>query len=259
MVLDGNPLSKKEMLQVLSASGKKLSAQQEQVVDYKTASDYINQEWLVNPKVVSPKTILTLHALSCQGKVRTEEVAFGQFLDYLQISKENPIIQAAMAQAYIAILSPFTIGNGRVARLLAQLFLYKSGFDFRGMLVLEEYWLQNRQSMERILSSVSSSGNVTLWLELFTQAVNIQLEKAAKKIDDLRFEAILPATYWDISDRQKYILTKLEQPGNSITNRQVQKHFHVSQITASRDLTKLVALGLIYAHGKGRSVHYTGV
>jgi len=35
--------------------------------------------------------------------------------------------------------------------------------------------------------------------------------------------------------------------------------FKVSQITASRDLSKLGALGLLFIHGKGRSVYYTKI
>ncbi len=45
----------------------------------------------------------------------------------------------------------------------------------------------------------------------------------------------------------------------TITNKKVQKLFKVSQITASRDLAKLASVGLLFTHGKGRSVYYTKV
>jgi Fic family protein len=49
----------------------------------------------------------------------------------------------------------------------------------------------------------------------------------------------------------------VDRPGTRITNKMVQKHFKVSQITASRELAKLATLGLIISIGKGRSIYYT--
>jgi len=60
-----------------------------------------------------------------------------------------------------------------------------------------------------------------------------------------------------LNDRQNKILERLENPNLKITNKDVQKMFGVSQITASRDLSKMANLGILLPHGKGRSVFYT--
>ena len=73
------------------------------------------------------------------------------------------------------------------------------------------------------------------------------------------YRVSLPATFWEITTRQKEIMMYLENPTASVTNKTVQKLFNISQITASRDLARLANLGLLLAHGKGRSVYYTKV
>ena len=84
-----------------------------------------------------------------------------------------------------------------------------------------------------------------------------QLEKVT--YSNLSSEDYLPNSFWQLNDRQKSILGFLENPDATITNKRVRSLFKISQITASRDLTKLANLGLLFAHGKGRSVFYTKV
>jgi len=78
-------------------------------------------------------------------------------------------------------------------------------------------------------------------------------------IKGLKSQDNLPSSFWKLNGRQQSILSVLENPGEKITNKDVQKKFGVSQITASRDLSHLTTLGLLLAHGKGRSVYYTKV
>ncbi len=246
LTLSDNPLTKAEMVKLLTSdqSKKSLTQDQQEVLNYKKALDYISQNWLVSPDRVTPKVVTTLHGLACSGRLRGSEAELKQVLDYLQASSENPVVQAGVAQ--------ITAGNDCTARLLALLFLYKAGFDFRGLLVLEEYF-------RRDLVSFQQKTNLTLWLEYFAKGVATQLEKALEDIALSRSKTDLPASFWNLKDRQKEILTIMGQPGITITNKKVQKQFRVSQITASRDLSRLAQLGLIFARGKGRSIYYTKV
>ena len=84
------------------------------------------------------------------------------------------------------------------------------------------------------------------------------MEKVLKSVESINFEPTKLAT-WKLTERQKKIMEKLENPNIQITNRDVQKMFTVSQITASRDLSKMVNLGILLPHGKGRSIFYTRV
>ena len=78
-----------------------------------------------------------------------------------------------------------------------------------------------------------------------------------KVLENILHKNNASASLWRLSNRQKLIMEKLENPNIKITNREVAKMFAVSQITASRDLSKMVNLGILLPHGKGRSVYYT--
>jgi len=260
LTLSDNPLTKAEMVKLSTTQTKKrLTPTELEVINYKKGLDYIAQNWMVTRGIITPKTILTLHNIVSGGRFRGSESELKQVLEYLQVSSENPVVQAGIAQIQLVTLSPFTDGNGRTARLLALLFLYRAGFDFRGLLVLEEYFRRDLASFQQATQSVSKNENLTLWLEYFAQGVVLQLEKMLENLTLQRSHLDLPASFWELNDRQKDILTTLEQPGATITNKKAQKQFRVSQITASRDLSQLNNLGLIFARGKGRSIYYTKV
>jgi Fic family protein len=175
----------------------------------------------------------------------------------LETSSENPIIQAGIAQAEILRISPFPTGNGRVSRLLSYLYLFKYGYDARGLVFFDEYLRSDLVTLRQVLERAFTTGNSTLWLEHFAKGVLVQMQKSLESINNLSFKTTLPASFWKLNDRQKEILNYLEKPDEKITNKKVQSMFKISQITASRDLAKLANLGLLFGHGKGRSRFYT--
>lgn len=255
------PLDRREILKLLlpQSSKKRLTSQQQDVVGFKKGLDYIVQEWQGSKKPVALETVLFLHQLACEGRLRINQEALRECLSYFQGSNEHPVIQAALIHSQIHELSPFTQDNDKLARLLSYLFLYKEGFDCRGFLVLEEYFRRNLTEYQQILAQTKERGMQTLWLEYFAKGVAIQLEKALEDVTLGRTRMEIPASKLSLNERQKEILNLLENPDSTITNRQTQKLFKVSQITASRDLAKLVSLGLLFAHGRGRTVHYIKV
>jgi Fic family protein len=266
LVLGGNPLSKTDIIKLLSTQSKKrLTSEQKEVVNYKKTLDYIKEDWLVSSRTVSLTTIKKLYDLACKPTLGTSTRAnvnqkkLQPFIDYLQAGKESPIIQAGIAQISTINADAFGDGNGSIARLVPYLYLYKHGYDFRGLLVLDEYLRKDLISLKQAIESVGKNKNLTLWLEYFTHGVLTQLGSAYKAASSLKFQTDLPAAFWKLNDRQIDILNSLEQPGAKITNMKVQGKYKVSQITASRDLSKLVKLGLLFSHGKGRSAHYTKV
>jgi len=180
-------------------------------------------------------------------------------LDYLQTGKEHPIVQAGFSQIQIIKISPFENGSARVARLFSHLLLYKHGFDCRGLLVLEQYYRSDLVGLKEAIKSVDRDKNLTFWLEYFAKGIAVQLQKALEEINSPKFKTDLSASFWKLNERQKQILEYLENPEQKITNKEAQKMFSISQITASRYLSKLTSLGLIFSHGKGRSTFYTKV
>lgn len=262
-----NPVSKSNMIKLLAYPPKKrLTKYEKDIINYKKALDFIKEEWLASPRIITPERILDLYNLACKPVFGSSTASFKSkrkdlkhFLDYLQIGKEHPIVQTGISQIQIIKISPFKNGNARVARLFSHLLLYKYGFDYRGLLVLEQYYRTDLVALKEATKSVDRDKNLTLWLEYFAKGVAVQLQKALKEINSQKFKTDLLASFWKLNDRQKQILEYLENPEQKITNKGVQKMFNISQITASRDLAKLVSLGLLFTHGRGRSVYYTRV
>lgn len=262
------PFSKSEVVKILTLQGEKVPPHHKSVLNYKKALDFIYWEYLSSQKNISVKAIYDIYDIIRAKHLRIEEGKVRRLIDYLsaspvrtQISNgaspDHPIIQAGILHEEILFLSPFRSQNKHMSLLLTLLFLYNRGYDFRGLLVLEEYFRENMVSYSEALSNVSQTRNLTLWLEYFATAIISQLGEVLKVIESQDHKTNLPAVYFELNDRQKHILTFLEEPGSRITNKKVQNIFNISQITASRDLAHLKTLGLLISHGKGRSVYYT--
>ena len=124
---------------------------------------------------------------------------------------------------------------------------------------MEEFIENDFRNFQDIVSDAHTSKNITKLFGYFINAVAIESDKILRKIRKREFITILPESYYDLTQRQREILSVLEQPGAQISNKTVQKRFLVSQITSFRDLSKLSSLGILFVHGKGRSVYYTRV
>lgn len=261
IALHSNPLPKPEIVRIITRKGTFRPSRAElEVLKLRQTLLFISQHWTGSQTAVGPKTVQIIHDMSADGKFVGPERDLIQFLKYLQVNPEHPVIQAAIAQIEVVALNLFTGGNGRTGRLLGHLFLTKAGYDCRGLLVLEEYWRRDLVALEEATKQVLGGGTLTAWLEFFSQTVATQLTKAAAVISTggQQTGAVRTAVT-SLNDRQKKILAILEEPNTTLTNRKVQKLCKVSQITASRDLTKLAAVGLLFSHGHGRSVYYTRV
>ena len=62
----------------------------------------------------------------------------------------SEIILAGICQFQFVHIHPFIDGNGRTARLLSTLILYKTGYDFKRLFTLSEYYDKKTESDEII-------------------------------------------------------------------------------------------------------------
>lgn len=272
LALANNPLSKKEITTLLTRqpigfeNTKKITRRQRQALRYRQAIEHIRHEWLVTKKKVTITEIVKLNKLATKGSLQVEEKVLTELVEYLQ-TEENVIIKSLIAHNQLKSLNAFTQGNSRTARLLTLLILYKHGLDMRGAIDLDEYFYDNLSVYMRIGQIAQGEHNLTSWLEFATtalvsnaDAVREKVEKWAESDSELSTgddTHEIPDTFWRLTERQKHIISLLDQPLTTLTNRKVQKYFKISQITASRDLAKLTTLGILLTHGKGRSVYYT--
>ena len=54
------------------------------------------------------------------------------------------MLVAGIAQFQLVHIHPFVDGNGRTSRLLSTLCLYRSGYDFKRLFTLSEYYDRDR-------------------------------------------------------------------------------------------------------------------
>lgn len=268
--LSGNPLKRRQMAKLLSVltplNKRKLTKQQNEVLNYSQAQNLIMEDWYVNSKDVLASDIYDLYIISSEPTFGDSKTAFSrkqdlvsQLLDYIARGEDHPVVHAGVVQMQLRLVTPFKTANGRITRLLSQLYLYKSGYDMRGMLVLDEYWKRNIHRYKQEVEIAGKDANMTAWLEYFAEAVSYQTEKVLSTLKQNRKVVGVSRSFWELNKRQKQILSLLDNPQTTLRNDDIQKKFGVSQITASRDLAKLYKLGFIFRRGKGRSVYYTSV
>lgn len=249
--LSNQPLTRDAILEIIDSTHTKTTTSlSTKVLNYKRCLDSIYLNWPANPDPATPATILELAQTLAVSHGSEKEIA--SLLAYLQAGEVNPLIQSAMAHLYFY--------PNRLSYLASLLFLAKYGYDLRGWLSLEDYWSRDKDRYLKVIQQATESATVTLWLEYFCQAIIDQMEKVyASLAHPTTTVDAQPFSFWYLTDRQKAIVEQLNQPGISITNKKIQSVFKVSQITASRDLAKLVSLGVIFPHGHGRSTYYTRV
>jgi hypothetical protein len=262
-------VKKSDIIRLFSErTSKRLNKNQHVLINYRNAFDYIRNEWFVTSRPVLPTTLMTLHAHSSrhsanfsenQRTFRTLESAVKQLLDLLQTREDHPLVQAAIAHLQLLTMAPFGEDSATVARLGTYLFLYRRGYDDRGLWVLEEYWRRTLTDYQRAVSQAKKDGNANQWLEYFIRGIHEHAKAILALVTAPRYTLDISPMFFELNDRQKGIMNLLEPPQTSVTNRLVARRYGISQITASRDLAKLVSLGLIAPRGKGRSVSYTRI
>ena len=183
-----------------------------------------------------------------------------EFLDWLNsenTTKINPVILAGIAHYEIARIHPCIDGNGRTARLLASLIFYKSGFDHRRFFALDDYYDEDRNSYYDALKSVQkNSGDLTIWLEYFSDGVLYSVNRVRETIFKLGLTAKPDeAGQLALTKRQVTILKKIREKGRA-RNSDLQEMFKISRQAILKEISKLAKLGIIEIIGKGRGAHY---
>jgi len=101
-------------------------------------------------------------------------------------NKINPAIMAGIVHQEIAAIHPFADGNGRTARALATLILYKFGYDFRRLFALEDYYNRDRQGYYKAINIGKNyekrRTDFTPWLEYFIRGFKEEVENVRGKV-----------------------------------------------------------------------------
>lgn len=175
---------------------------------------------------------------------------------------EHPAIAAGWIHVAIALIHPFSDGNGRSARVTASLAMYRGGFRLPEFTSLEEWWGRHLEdyygSFRALGSEFDPDVDVTPFLrahvlaqlhqvraldlrERVQRQIWLALEQA---IVDAGLEPRVTNAAWDAFF------------GRDVTPRYYRPLADVSPATATNDLAAAVAARLLRAEGKGRSRRY---
>lgn len=186
-------------------------------------------------------------------------------LKWLSISKKegiHPIIQAALFHVQFVTAHPFTDGNGRTVRLLTQLLLYRNNWDFRKILVLEDYYNRDRMSYINHIHEVvgykyKPGKDLTPWLEYFTTGFLIEARKAMEQIQSIGFGKVSKKSEQIFLDHDEIQIMDFLTTTGRITTDDVLEILKVAKRTAQLKLKKLTDNGLLRQHGAGTHFYYT--
>lgn len=173
----------------------------------------------------------------------------------------SPIIVAGIVHQEIAAIHPFADGNGRTARALATLILYKFGYDFRRLFALEDYYNRDRQSYYKAINIGENyekrKVDFTPWLEYFVKGFKEEIDNVRSAVVMLSGKKINKNIKSQIflSKNQMEILDFLGQI-SKITVKDVVDIIKCPKRTAQLYLQKLKKIGMIKQIGKGPSSAY---
>ncbi len=163
----------------------------------------------------------------------------------------HPVLVAGIAQFQLVHIHPFVDGNGRTSRLLSTLCLYRTGYDFKRLFTISEFYDRDRSSFYSALQGVRLANmDLTVWLEFFVRGLSTQLQEVRRKGEQAIRADILVADK-KLSERQAMLVRAfLEQ--KELTLADCEKLLTgVVRRTIQRDVRGLIEAGLIDELGKG--------
>lgn len=289
--IEGNPLSLEEVTAL--AAGRDIMVRgkdKQEVLNYLEALEKVPEFAKKTPltsedllKLHKMVTKDTLENLEDEGAFRNRQVFVGnrvtgeivfvpppteqvpQLVDALlkwfnsqEVNEIDPVIEAGVTHYEMVRIHPFIDGNGRTARIMATLVLYKRGFDVKRFFALDDYYDDDRRAYYAALRSVDQNTlDFTGWLEYFTEGVAVSIKAVKDKViglsRDIKF--LKERGQIALTERQMKIIERMMDKGE-VTNRDVRNMFSISNRAALDEISKLLKLKVIKEMGKGRSTRY---
>lgn len=283
--IEGTALNLEQAQEILE--GKKVEGvsrdDEKELLNYKKAMDFISK-YLGKDDPITEGLVRELHKLTVQGvrggqaapgnyrkiqnfvvNSRTREVIYTppsplevphlmrEFILWLNQDEEiSPILAAGIAQFQFVHIHPFIDGNGRTARLLSTLVLYKTGYDFKKLFSISEYYDRDRPAYYKAIQTVRQNDmDMTFWLEYFVEGLRLQMAEIHKQGEqliknDARLQKIKKI---GLNTRQEKAVKHLLRNG-AITANEYQAIASCIRRTAQRDLEDLIEKRIIKSVAK---------
>ena len=153
-------------------------------------------------------------------------------------------------------IHPFEDGNGRLSRVLTNLLLLRSGYQFVQYVSHEqiverrkdEYYIALRKSQETFKTDHNT---ISPWLNFFLSVIKEQATKALAYLEEEKVEDMLSPKQYEV---WKYISSVDEAaPG------EIVKATNIALGTVRQALNSLVELGKVKRVGRGRATRYVRI
>lgn len=259
------PLGKNEILPFLLAHNPPRSTTGKTIISLHTLLTNVYLNWTANTKPFKIDDLEDLISEIVEEKLRKSLLklingnyqSLTKLFNYLQSDREQALIIAGICQVEIPAVVGMSDLSIFLGRLVSLVFLYKNGYDLRNFVIISSAKTRELEELRSEIVQTRASGNATAFLVWYCQKLQNSLDILLSEIKTLPLSDTRSDPYSLLNRRQQEIFALLDNPEAKITNRDVQKRYGISQITASRDLARLSALNLANTHGKGRSVYYT--
>lgn len=187
--------------------------------------------------------------------------SFLRWLNSIGPDDMHAVLKAGATHYELVRIHPFLDGNGRVARAAATLVLFKQGYDIKRFFSLEEYYDREPLAYYEALQSVAKQdGNLTNWLEYFTEGLAIELTRIKEKVKalstDLKIKKSLGGQQLALSERQIKVVEFIQENG-FLQNKAFFELFPmISEDTVLREIKDLIKKGILRKEGSTKGVKY---
>lgn len=192
------------------------------------------------------------------------ELEMAAFLRWFNSEEQaDPLLKAAIAHLWFVTIHPFDDGNGRITRAISELCLARSDNSQQRFYSMSSQILAERKSYYDTLEKTQKGSlDATEWLVWFLRCLDRAIEKSHLITDS----ALEKESFWGrlktqsimLNPRQEKVIKKLfDGFEGKLTTGKWMKITDSSQPTAFRDITDLIAKGiLIQSSEGGRSTSY---
>jgi Fic family protein len=174
----------------------------------------------------------------------------------------DPVLKAAVAHLWFVTVHPFEDGNGRIARVIADMALARSEETPRRFYSMSAQIRAERKRYYDILEATQKGNlDITQWLQWFLACLDRAFDGAEMTLASV----LRKARFWDtyahqpFNDRQRKMLNRaLDGFEGKLTNSKWKALTKTSSDTALRDIDDLVRRGILAKDvGGGRSTSYS--
>lgn len=295
--IEGNTLKEYQVDKVLS--GMSIAADEKSILEVKNYQIALKEveKMAIMGKKINEEIILNLHKIVMKGLLNIEKTGryrpgpiyivddlgngkeklryegpvandlkrlLKELLTWLyKVNKDklHPLLKAAIFHTQFVHIHPFSDGNGRVTRLLTNLLLYLDKWDFRKVIVLEEFYNKSRQDYYNALAygwddKFNEGADLTPWIEYFMAGFLVESRKVAQKIQSIGLTKIHDKASTVYLDPDEVKIMDFLATSQQFKSEDIMKLLNIAKRTAQLKLKGLVEKGVIKSKGKGPATFY---